>query len=109
MYDSSVGKKRTGRVWSLEDYDGSARISVWKQRVLVLFVPQGGESDDASNLFIHQSLIPQLRYCQTCGRRINSLLGQGHKLIAILFVAESEGDEKAVTHVLLRHDAILGT
>jgi hypothetical protein len=88
---------------------GSARISVWKVRVLVLFVPQRSHSNHTSNLFFHQSFIPQFRDCQTGGRGINSLLGQDHKLIAILFVAENERDEKAVPDVLHRHDAILGT
>jgi hypothetical protein len=37
------------------------------------------------------------------------LLGQDHKLIAILFVAENERDEKAIPDVLHRQDAILGT
>ncbi len=90
-------------------YRGSARISVWKRRALVLFVPQRGQSNHTSNLFFHQSFIPQLRDCQTGGRGIDSLLGQDHKLIAILFVAENERDEKAVPDVLQRHDPILGT
>jgi hypothetical protein len=88
---------------------GSERISVWKQRVVVLFVSQRGQSNHTSNLFFHQSFIPQLRDCQTGGRGIDSLLGQDHKLIAILFVAENERDEEAVSDVLYRHDAILGT
>ncbi len=37
------------------------------------------------------------------------MLGQDHKLIAILFVAENECHEKAVPDVLHSHDAILGT
>ncbi len=90
-------------------YGGSARISVWERRALVLFVPQGGQSNHTPNLFFHQSFIPQPRDCQAGGRGINSLLGQDHELIAILFVAENERDEKAVPDVLHRHDAILGT
>ena len=44
------------------------------------------------------------------GRKRNrQFAGQDHKLIAILFVAENERDEKAVPDVLRRHDAILGT
>jgi hypothetical protein len=90
-------------------YCGSARISVGKRRVLVLFVSQRGQSNYTSNLFFHQSFIPQLRDCQTGGRGIDSLLGQDHKLISILFVAENERDEETVPDVLHRHDAILDT
>jgi len=102
-------RKRTVRACYLGHYRGSARISVWKRRVLISFVSQRGQSNHTPNLFFHQSLIPQRRDCQTGGRGIDSLLGQDHKLIAILFVAENERDEKAVPDVLHRHDAILGT
>jgi hypothetical protein len=107
VYDPSVKTNRSSLVPG-DYYDGSARISVRERRVLVLLVPQCGESDHPSNVFFHETLIPQLCDCQTYRRGINSLLGQGHKLIAILFVAESKGDEKAIRDVLLRHDAILG-
>jgi hypothetical protein len=49
-----------------------------------IFVPQHSHSNHTSNMFFHQSFIPQLRDCQTGGRGIISLLGQDHKLIAIL-------------------------
>jgi len=94
---------------ALPRFNHSARISVCKRRALVLLVTQRGQSNHTSNLFLHQSFIPQLRDCQTGGRGIDSLLGQDHKLIAILFVAENERDEKAIPDVLRRHDAILGT
>ena len=90
-------------------YNGSARISVWKRRALVLLVPQGGESNHTSNLFFHQSLIPQLGDCQTGPGGIDRLLRQDDKLITILFIAEHECDEQAVTDVLFTHNAILGT
>ena len=108
VYEASREKERSclrprGR------YSGSARIGEWKPRVLVLFVPQLSQSNNTSNLFFHQSFIPQLRDCHTGVGGIDSLLGQDQKLIAILFVAENERDEKAVADVLYRHDAILGT
>src|SRR5208283_3449938 len=81
-------------------YSGSARTSVGNGRVLILFVPQRGQSNHTPNLFFHQSFIPQPRDCQTGGRGIDSLLGQDHKLIAILFVAKNKRDEKAVPDVL---------
>ena len=98
----------TVRACSLGHYSGSARTSVWQRRVLVLLVPQSRQSNHSSNLFFHQSFIPQLRDCQTGRRGIDSLLGQDHKLIAILFVAENERNKKAVPDVLHRHNAILG-
>ena len=109
VYDASVETDRPCLLCSLGHYSPSARISVWKRRVLVLLVPQRGQSNHTSDLFFHQSFIPQLRDCQTGGRGIDSLLGQDHKPIAILFVAENKRDEKAVLDVLHRHEAILGT
>jgi hypothetical protein len=41
------------RVYSLGHYSGSARVSVWKWRVLVLFVPQRGQTNHAPNSFFH--------------------------------------------------------
>ena len=93
---------------SLGHHSGAVRISVWQRRVLVLLVPKSGQSNHAPNLFFHQTFIPQPRDCQTGRRGIDSLLGQDHKLIAILFVAENEREEKTVPNVLHRHDAILG-
>ena len=99
----------TVRACSLGHYSGSARTSVWQRRVLVLLVPQSRQSNHSSNLFFDKSFIPQLRNRQTGVGGIESLLGQDQKLIAILFVAENERDEKAIPDVLRRHDAILGT
>ena len=95
-------------VCSVGHYVVSVRISVWHRRVPVPFVSRRGQSNDTSNLFFQQSFIPQLGNRQTGGRAINSVFGQDHKLIAILFVAENEGDQKAVPDVLCRHNAILG-
>ena len=98
----------TVRACSLGHYSGSARTSVWQRRVLVLLVPQSRQSNHSSNLFFDKSFIPQLRNRQTGVGGIESLLGQDQKLIAILFVAKNQRDEKAVPDVLHRHDAILG-
>jgi len=104
------------------DYQGTCTTRAWKTnrpclfpRALQRFSPHkrmeaarsctfctpapSVESHLTSNLFFHQSFIPQLRDRQTGGRGINSLLGQDHKLIVILFVAENERDEKAVPDV----------
>src|ERR1700687_3822796 len=53
VHDPNTERDRPVRVFSLGHYGGSARVSVWKWRVLVLFVPQRGQTNHAPNSFFH--------------------------------------------------------
>jgi len=93
---------------SLESCNGSARASIRKLG-FALLVPTSSESDHAAELFFDEPFIPQLRDCLTNPRGVEGLLGQGHELTWILFIAEGEGDEEPAPDGLPIHDTMLCT